>query len=812
MRWLTHVVVILPLMAHAQTTEQLVSDLIADAPNGFNAVAETDVFQGLENGGEILGFDGWVRNGEARYMASVKLAEIDEAGRRTLHEKFQAYRNRFSNRLAGWERESANTFFYGSDTFTKKESGSQTRVILALENVDGTDMVWLRVEYIGPGSAPIARLSQKTEETPNLIQDEAPEIPVLKTEKGQQALLALLDEADTEFRDVRIATDDPEIFHLPETVLNPPEEEPRQLLRSTGPMRYELELWLVPKYGFDSYNLPQEELEDLLTENGWVVEHKNRRWTARPENSRAKRLVKKAFRGREYLVLEMVKEAYRPLVEKYPHLTDVDCLSGDCINGYASIRYLTDDPEYRYEGFFKEARPDGLGMQFMSYSDPTEDPLPAYIGNFKNGERHGPGISYQFSGGDDLAMIRKDDHYFTAKDEVLLLPHLYQEYENGELLMESEKYWLHHQPQDREAGFLIKTPFAVYFGKPVSGDCQNGEGMLELPGLGTFSGSFENGRAQGYGELTLPNGEIKAFVLHDGVPEYIRTLALPEGVSRIAAAKRGAFQLAVNDCLEGNCLNGEGVALMGSADLFSVGQYDYEGIYRGGFKNGKFHGQGTMLPFVTDEQTTLTIAGTFEDGMRQGRFVKTRNGEEEIQYFKDDVRYTESGQLFSDYLAEDLERRRAEYKKLLAEKIEQEKRRLAAVARRNEEIRKRNEARKRAAKRRRAPRRNVLYSQTFSGRSHRIPAYGSFGILVEDLRGKGSQEIVVEYIGGYGGGFAHQRYRMSGGVLSVYIGDENPDPDKPRLTDPELLNKFTPSNYYIIHCSKASHYQITAYN
>ncbi|WP_221031337.1 hypothetical protein [Actomonas aquatica] len=806
---------LLPLRLLADGLDQLISDYIADAPNGYHSAFAKHGMAGSANGEEILPFAGESRNGKARYVASFKLAVIDASGRRPLHNTFQQLRGRLSALLPAWEKQTESTFFYGSDTFTRSQDDGVTRVVLALENLDGADTVHLQIEYTGPGTAEVAQLPTTAPATA----DDAPAppataTPAWSTAEGQQVLLDLLRAADSEFRDLRIPTDDPDRFRLPASVLNPAAAEPFLLLHSTSPMRYELEIFFAPKYGFAPYNLPLPEIENLLRAEGWTIQQDNRRWSALPPQGRAKRLVKRQHNGREYFVLEVVKEAWRARVEAHPQLVDVDCLTGDCVDGYARIRYLDTEAPFWYEGHFREARPEGWGRQFMRHSDPAENPLPAYIGWFKDGVRHGPGISYQFSGADTLDSIRTEDTYFTAADEVMLLPYLFQEYEAGELVMEIEKYWLHHQPPGQGDGFVIKTPFATRFGRPLSGDCENGDGILELPGLGTYAGHFVDGLAQGYGELSLPNGEIKAFELHAGIPAYTKTLVLPAGVSRVAAAKRGAFQLAVNDCLQGNCLNGEGIALMGSADHFSIGQYDYEGLYEGGFKNGRFHGKGAMRPFVGQTAPPITISGRFENGRREGPFLKrTGEAEEETLYYQDDVRYTESGQLYSAFLVEDLERRREERAKLLAEKIEKERLRLAAIDRRNEEIRKRNEARQRAATQRKAPRRNVLYTATFTGRSHRIPANSAFGLIIEDLDGKSSQPVIVEYIGGYNGDIGQYRFSMRGGVLNAFIGDATADPDKPRLLDITLLDHISPSAniYYVVHCAQSSRYRIIAY-
>jgi hypothetical protein len=818
---------------YAQSFEQMLTDYIADAPNAFNNAYTKYGKDCYGNCNEVLVLTGEIYKGKATYYISFILAAIDSKGRKALHEKFQSYRKQIKNVLSDWEKDSKIEFFYGKDTYSKQEGDDKKEVTIELQNFGGYDLVILKIKYKGLSTTkiankvsfdpfnfnPVAKNTTKKKEpepTEKIVEAEPLEpFEILSTKDGKQEFLNLLKLADSEFKSVKIKTDEKNQWKLKTTILNPEADEPYQVLRQTSPMRLELDIFLEPKYMSNTFGSEAltETLEDILKPKGWKIYHKGRNWIATPSNNSYTRLVKKVFSGNAYLVLEVVKKEYRKQVDKYPLLRIADCLEGDCINGFGSLKYLDEDSLYRYEGKFKDGKFDGLGFLYARESKKSENPKPKYFGYFSNGKKNGYGISLEYVNSDKLWRLRKESDYFKPSDEVMLKGYYFQEYENGVLMSESEVNWLHYSPQNSNKTYLITTPFSLEFGNAISGNCKNGNGVLNLPNLGKYKGRFVDGRAEGYGELTLPNKEVKAFFAINGIPKYIKTLVLPLGVSRLAAAKRGAFQLATDDCLEGNCKDGNGIAMMGSADRFSVGQYDIEGYYVGGFKNGKFNGYGEMHPFSSE---STTVSGKFEMGLRQGLFVRKSDDKTEKLYYKDNIRVTESGKLWAEYLKEDLELRKTEIQKLINEGAKENAVRVAAIDRRNAERKRRaaEEAKKaRSQTRRRGSRGTLIYEATFRGSTYSIPAFLETDIYVQDINGGSNQVVKVGYLGD-GGWLDYEKYnrfQMNGGIVHFRFNNDTGVNKKFIIRDPRSLGGISPHNKYSIQMGKSSTYRVLVY-
>lgn len=813
----------------AQDFEQVVNDFIEDAPNAFNNVYLKYKNNCNGNCEKILALNGDNIKGRGHFYLTISLASIGESGRKQFHNKFQDYRKKIESILSDWEKDSKLEFYYGKDTYKMIDDTDETKVTIQLQNLGGTDLIILSIEYNGISTPKMVYHVSFDPNTlysgmeDNISLDVAAEtaqeeliqpFQVLQTEAGKQAFVDLLIYAEDEFYAVKTTTNEENQWKLKTTILNPESEEPYQLLRETSQMRLELDIFLEPKYSSVSFGSEAltEAVENIIKPLGWKIFNEGASWKAVPPDNNYKRLVKKNFLGNPYLVLEVVKKKYRSVVEKYPLLRIADIIKGDCINGYGELKYLDEDSLYRYEGNFKNGLFDGLGFFYLSETEKKENPLPSYFGYFKNGKKDGPGISYDFIYSDNLWKIRDRSEYFQPSDEVMLKAYLFEEYQNDSLITERNVYWLHHSPEGSNVSYIIKSPFSLEFGNPISGDCRNGQGVLDLGDLGDYYGNFIDGKANGYGQLVLPNNEVKAFYAKEGIPRYIRTLVLPQGVSRLDAAKRRAFQLATDDCLEGDCLNGYGTALMGSADQFNIGQYDYQGFYVGSFKNTRFDGEGVIHPYLDE---SVTITGRYQNGKREGLFIKKYASGSEKQYFNDDNRVTETGQPYMEYLKEQNEIRKAEQKKILEQKIKENQARIAAIDKRNAEIRRRNEERrKKQSRSRRASRGSLVYEATFTGTYYSIPAFLESNVYIEDVNGRSSQTINVSYAT-YGGALDYGKnasFDMRGGVVHFRFDNDSGVDKRLILKDPRLLDNISPSNKFIIRMRLPSTYNISVYN
>ena len=80
-------------------------------------------------------------------------------------------------------------------------------------------------------------------------------------------------------------------------------------------------------------------------------------------------------------------------------------------------------------------------------------------------------------------------------------------------------------------------------------------------------------------------------------------------------------------CLSGNCYNGTGTYL-----------YKSGAEYTGTFKNGKPHGMCTQ----TSSDKNIQLVGPWSNGLRDGNFKLTVNGDTQVVVYKNDI------QIFTD--------------------------------------------------------------------------------------------------------------------------------------------------------------------
>lgn len=148
------------------------------------------------------------------------------------------------------------------------------------------------------------------------------------------------------------------------------------------------------------------------------------------------------------LVLLIFNNGYSQHESVYPDI--ITCISGDCQNGYGSQVTCQESNEnecYLYEGEFKyNGRKWGNGI--LHKGSLTTDPI-IYKGEFKYGEPHGYGITYD---------------------------------NNGDILYE---------------GFVERYIYGY-----------NGSGTLYIKNKGRYNGQFVNGKIEGYGTLYDTNGSV----------------------------------------------------------------------------------------------------------------------------------------------------------------------------------------------------------------------------------------------------------------------------------------------------------------
>ncbi len=151
----------------------------------------------------------------------------------------------------------------------------------------------------------------------------------------------------------------------------------------------------------------------------------------------------------------------------------------------------------------------------------------------------------------------------------------------------------------------------------LSGDCQNGTGKQDL-GYATYEGSFQNGEPEGQGTMDYGGGDKYVGTWHRG-REHGTGQLYKKGVATAVAYYNGVLQAKtaeplvvgnqavgkekVPGCQQGDCVNGYGV-------LVSVGGSQYEG----GFRSGRFEGQGRVAFAGGDLCTASFVAGLPQEG------------------------------------------------------------------------------------------------------------------------------------------------------------------------------------------------------
>ena len=324
------------------------------------------------------------------------------------------------------------------------------------------------------------------------------------------------------------------------------------------------------------------------------------------------------------------------------------CISGDCNNGFGTKKYTKNGKTYRYEGYFKNGQFHGLGMEFNEWLNKN---VPQVMGHYENGTLKISQEYYAIEPPTGLQMeaksyMRTEEEYIKLADKTQAIAYKVRYISKAGKKENPIKYMLHYSPSGSK--IIINRPIAKAFGTCISGDCNNGKGTLRLTGIGDFKGKFQNGIASSC-LLTLNTGEVIGVSIKNGIPINFKAFKLPAGVSRVEMAKRRVFKLGKNDCLEGDCMNGTGVGLVGHADRLmeaklSKDAEELQGYFKGTFKSTTRQ-QGTLYTFKGRQLT-----GDFSKG-GNGTFTSVKDGKKETYYLKNGKRVTADGQPYSEYLA-----------------------------------------------------------------------------------------------------------------------------------------------------------------
>jgi len=673
---------ILSCYTQAQSLETVVKAWLDDAPNGFHNAFDQ---YGRDCGGHCVDID--AMNVDSFGTLYQTYFELKPNG--SLVETFHAIKSDMENwtLLQGWES-SVSVFTDHNITYqTKQANGEKWIVRLRIgKNYDASksEILSLQVLRMGLKSPRVATPDKETKPLPGLTS-----IVNLKSrladEKGKIALEALIAAADTDFEDIILEdTLKNNFYQIKEGYLNPQATKPFITVKDepqkrTLSLRFQIdeprnyfifaELFYDP-YGYDTV-FPKAEW-DIDNSDMWKAVHKEKPFL----------VVKKAYEnGMDVIEISAVKKEYRKYLAANPDLINNDCIQGDCVNGFGVIKYAVDNKLYRYEGGFKDGKFHGIGYIYREKAEGAftfldlernreSDELLLYIGHYKDGKRHGQGLSFAYAEyKDPVRSFREPSEYFQADEQTGVFNYIFQNYENDTLTAEELRSFTYHKPTE-DTYMSIEQPFTTAYGEYVSGDCQDGYGVLKIQNLGNYEGQFVNGRANGKGILKMPSGEWKIFEAYHGIPKYIRTIKLPEGVSRVAAAERNVWLLAEHDCIEGDCYNGEGVKLRISADRFRRYNVTHRGYVRTTFKDGVAEGE---FRIKSTEGSGVIVDGVFRNGVIDGT-VNVQYPNEQTprnEYYESGRRVTKDGQDYGEYLLEQRELWQEDYERKLREAREE---------------------------------------------------------------------------------------------------------------------------------------------
>jgi hypothetical protein len=691
---------LLTTFLQAQSFETVVKAWLDDAPNGFHNVLAQ---YGRNCGGHCLDIDAL----HSSYSGSSYKAYLELKPQGSLVDTYTSLKAQMEQwpLLRGWERSSSVYTDHNIMFKTKKPNGEQWVVSLTVgQNYDASKprILSLFISRNGLSSPRVAVPDIETFPLTGAVSNAA--VVNLKSrlanEQGKAALKELIASAESDFEGILLKnTFRNNVYQVREGHLNPKATKPFVTVtdepqKRTLTLRFQIDDpknyfvfgdLLYPPYNYNTL-FPKTEW-DLDESDMWKADHKTKPYL----------IVQKGYeQGVDVLEIIAVKKAYRANLAANPDLVNNDCLEGDCVNGFGIMKYSDNNQLFRYEGGFRNGKFHGIGFVYRESGDGltlidlernrqgTE--LLLYVGQHQDGKRIGKGLFYAYAHfKDPVRSFRDKSEYFQAGDQTGVFNYIFQEYRADTLFKERLCSFTYHK-KSANTYHSIEQPFTTEFGQCVSGDCQNGSGVLDIKGLGRYEGQFIRGAANGRGILKMATGEWKEFEVHQGIPEYIRTVKLPGGVSRLPAAARNVWLLADNDCIAGNCYNGEGLQLRVNTDRFRRYNVRYRGLVRSRFQNGVAEGPFKILSY--DGQKVIAD-GTFKQGVFDGtlRAYVSNRSTPELEYYQTGRRVTKDGRDYAEYLAEQRELWQEEYERkrqeAIAEGIAEGKRRMAeAEARR----------------------------------------------------------------------------------------------------------------------------------
>lgn len=690
-----------------QNFEQWLEKWIEDGSNAFENVEQAYAKNGNEVCGILVKNYGSNTNGVGHFFAHLEIANSKDNSRRELHTKFHDLKKQMNamSFFKEWTYNEVIQRYFGNIYYKKEDNNNKYHCELALQSWEGYEAVMITIEYYGASKKEGKLASnhdknrvRKASDTTVLVASDytfSQDIRDLLGEaKGVQAFKMLLAAAENDFKNIIGSKTDKNTFLVKSNALNPTAQEPHQIIIDKGQMRTELHLRLIELYGAVGWRLDdgvRNALQKILVDD-WNIETKiNGEWQATLKNGQKHiQIVRRNKNNRDYLVIEVIKEPFRKYVEQYPQLLKGNCIEGNCVEGKGV--FVSQESAYydvRYEGNFKNGYYDGIGFVYLEYfskDDIISFELDHYsngkkrllfMGNHQEGKRHGKGIAYAYAKyKDPYRNFREASEYFQKDEQTGVFYYVFQEYDNDSLQSEELCNFIYYNPNDDN--LKIDKPFATNYGKCLSGDCQNGFGTLKINSLGDYTGKFTNGKANGNGILKMKTGEQKRFKVYHGIPKYIRTIQLPQGISRIDAAKRKVWLLADHDCLEGNCYDGKGTVLRVSADRFRKYTGWYRGYVHATFKDGEINGDFQILSLTGSGRV---VKGYAENGKLNGTItIEQPNDEPRHEYYQNGNRVTKDGQDYGEYLSEEIKKAEAEIERRYAEAIAEGKREAAKRA------------------------------------------------------------------------------------------------------------------------------------
>jgi len=197
------------------------------------------------------------------------------------------------------------------------------------------------------------------------------------------------------------------------------------------------------------------------------------------------------------------------------------CLTGDCKDGIGT--YASDILGYTYIGQFKNGSPHGEGTSIDRNGT-------TYKGNWKNGQRDGEGTETNTDG---ISLTGNWDHLFLRGQGIETLPNGY--YMKGKFThlnnYKNEKYYSKDNVEIswKDYSEMKKNKYSVKENarrdiaaqpKCISGDCQNGYGVIRYSDGTKYFGMCKNGTYEGLGYVVAPDVTTYKYDDKDGRDPY----------------------------------------------------------------------------------------------------------------------------------------------------------------------------------------------------------------------------------------------------------------------------------------------------